>query len=208
MAVHGILSGMKRLIVPLLVLVVLGLLAASAAVAYYYSQTLPVNSQTTTKANFVIPPGQAVLTIAKRLEEAGVIRNAQVFRLELKRLGLESKLQAGSFQVSPSLSMREVATILTTGTNDQWITLPEGWRREEIASYLTAQELPGFNEADFLASTATLEGKLFPETYLVPNQITTTSLGNLLTRTFEKKVVTNNRGQLTIRFGSCGQAAG
>jgi len=179
---------MKRLLLIVSILLVIGLVVAASLGFYFMSLRQSASDTAKSEASFVIPKGQAVSIIANRLQTQGLIKNALVFRLELKRLGLEGKLQAGSFDISPSMPLKEVAQILTTGTNDIWITLPEGWRREEIAEYLATQELPGFDETEFIAQTDTLEGTLFPETYLVPRQITTTALINLLTRTFSSKV--------------------
>jgi UPF0755 protein len=145
-------------------------------------------SQVTTQA-FVVPKGQSIRLIGRRLQEAGLIRQQIVFPLVVKWLKLESKLQAGTFQLSPSWAMPQIVHELTKGTNDIWITIPEGWRREEIADYLSRQELAAFDKEQFLIQTAGQEGQLFPDTYLVPKQITAEGLVAILTVTFDKKIV-------------------
>jgi UPF0755 protein len=138
--------------------------------------------------SFVIPKGQSIRTIGQRLQAAGVIKQQLAFPLVVKWLKLGNKLQAGTFQLSPSWSMPRVAQELTKGTNDLWITIPEGWRREEVADYLERQELPEFDKKQFLADTADKEGQLFPDTYLIPKQITTEGLEAVFASSFDKKV--------------------
>lgn len=149
----------------------------------------PVNLQKTQTQSFVIPKGQAISIIAKRLVEAGLIKNDLAFRFIVQKNNLGQKIQAGSFDLSPNMTTTEIAQKLTQGTYDVWVTIPEGWRREEIADSLAAQELEFFSKEDFLQQTKGLEGKLFPDTYLVPRQISTEQLVRLFQQTFEKKIL-------------------
>jgi len=169
----------------------LAILVIFGFVMVYLAVTLlqPVSATSQPTQTFVIPPGQAASVIARRLTEAKVLRHPLVFRFELKRLGLENKLQAGSFMISPSMNAREVAQSLTTGTSDIWVTMIEGWRREEIAESLVRQELSAFDSDAFLELTKDSEGLLFPDTYLVPRQVTAEAMYDILTTTFDEKVV-------------------
>lgn len=148
----------------------------------------PIDLDETQTNTFIIPKGQAVSIIASRLEEAGFIKNPLAFRFIVKKDGLAKKIQAGSFDLSPSMSTAEVAKKLTQGTYDLWVTIPEGWRREEIADSLSIQDLDNFDKTEFLQLTVGLEGKLFPDTYLVPRQISAEQLVNLFQQTFDKKI--------------------
>ncbi len=178
-------SKILRLISGGLLLIVLLLLVAAL---WWRYQSSPVNADTTTTTQFEIPKGQAISVIAQRLADDEIIRQPLVFRLELKRLDLERKLQAGSFELSPSMSVTEVAQTLTQGTNDEWLTLLEGWRREEIAESIERMELDQFDKEAFLELSAASEGKLFPDTYLVPKQATADQLYHLFISTFDRKV--------------------
>ncbi|MFH2118654.1 MAG: endolytic transglycosylase MltG [Candidatus Paceibacterota bacterium] len=170
-------------IVPLLI-IILSVLIGTAILLL----TRPVDSQTQTSQRFVIPRGQAIKIIANRLQEAGLIKNSLVFQLIIKQEGLDSDIQAGSFDLSPNMSAREIAQQLTEGTNDLWVTVLEGWRREEIAESLADQELSEFSAVDFLSLTRGKEGRLFPDTYLVSREATAEQLASLLEQTFERKV--------------------
>ena len=140
---------------------------------------------------FSVEPGETATTIANRLQEQGLISDSQLFRLYMRYAGVDAKLEAGQFALSPSLNMIEIAERLQRARAEEIVvTIPEGLRAEEIADLLTAQgaldgerllELvragdpaaAGLGAYDFLDDRppgATLEGFLFPDTYrlLVP----------------------------------------
>lgn len=154
----------------------------------------PVDTSDQTTKTFVIPQGQSTQRIAERLKEEGLIRSTLAFRLVVFQQDMQKSIQAGSFKLQPSLSVSDLIKILSKGTDDLWITIPEGWRREEIAASLAKQGLINFNDQEFFTLTANLEGQLFPETYLVSKASTTQAIVNLLHNTFENKVL-NSLGE-------------
>jgi cell division protein YceG involved in septum cleavage len=86
---------------------------------------------------FVIQPGESVRSISDRLEQAGLIRNAQTFRTYLLWTGLDTIIQTGTYRLSPAQTGRDIAQMLksTTLTEVTFSVLP-GWRLEEIAASL------------------------------------------------------------------------
>jgi UPF0755 protein len=138
---------------------------------------------------FVIPKGQAQTIIAKRLHDEGLISHPFVFRYVVWRYGLANKIQAGSFKLNGYMDAKKIAETLTKGTNDTWLTIPEGLRREEIAETIDELELPEFDKQEFLALTAGEEGKLYPDTYLIAKESTTETIHSILSNTFDKKIV-------------------
>lgn len=174
------------------------LLLIGGAVAAWYVLTLlrPVSATAVEAKTFVVPKGQAVSIIADRLHSEGLIRHPLVFRLVARQTGADKRFQAGSFQLSPSMTPSEIAHNLTTGTTDVWVTIPEGWRKEEIADSLAAQELEVFDKAEFLTLAANSEGMLFPDTYLFPRQATAQQVFNVLTNTFDRKVIEGLKNEI------------
>jgi UPF0755 protein len=170
------------------VMVAVVLLVTAGGVLLANSLLQPVNPASTTREKFVIPSGQSVSTIAARLERDGFIRNALLFRLVVRQEGLDGKLQAGSFELSPAMSPAAVARALTQGTEDTWITITEGLRVEEIAETLAEYELSQFDKKDFLKAAEGLEGTLFPDTYLIPKESTGAQIARLLHETYKKKI--------------------
>jgi UPF0755 protein len=133
-----------------------------------------------------VAKGDGVREIAKNLKDAGLVRNQVAFFL-LERFFVKEKPQAGSFKLSPALSANEIAQKLTVGTEDTWVTIPEGWRSEEILEYL-AKVLPGFSQNVSVTDWRGSEGKLFPETYLVPKMVMPGAMKQIFLETFDRKI--------------------
>ncbi len=171
---------MKKLLLALAF--VLGISAAGYIV--YQEGVLPVDKNDTNKRTIVIKKGDTPNTIANTLYLEKLIRNRVVFFIVVKQLGIEKKIQAGDFNLTPAMSAFEIATALTKGSIDVWITIPEGLRKEEIAEIL-AKDLPDFSTADFLSKAE--EGNLFPDTYLIPKGANADMVIGILTNTFNEK---------------------
>lgn len=120
------------------------------------------------------------------MKEENLIRDPFAFQLIVFLKGLRGKIQAGSFYFPPNLTPQEIALKLTQGTNDIWLTFPEGWRKEEIARRLFLN-LDNFDWQEFLFLTKDLEGYLFPDTYLIPKSAPPSMVVKIFTNNFEKK---------------------
>lgn len=163
-----------------LLALILFLAMAFSVFLYYKEGTLPVNDKDKTTKIFVIQRGETVTQIAKNLEKEELIRNRIIFYLVVKQLGIENKIQAGDFRLSPSINIYEIARTLTKGTLDLWITIIEGLRKEEIAQ-IFSREL-SVPESEFLKYAQ--EGYLFPDTYLIPKDATTEAIVKILEKNF------------------------
>ncbi len=169
--------------------------------------TQPAGTDATLIA-FTVEPGESIPSIARRLEQAGLITNAKLFRRYLRYRHLDTKVQAGQFQLSPRMTMMEIALRLQRGyTPGVLVTIPEGWRAEQIADMLTRAEVmdgaaflrlvrAGRAAADTLGSyafladlppDASLEGYLFPDTYELPEQPTPEDLLRRMLDNFAQK---------------------
>lgn len=179
---------MKVIKALLIFLVVVIAISAVAGGIFVNSLLQPVNPTASEKTRFVVPKGQAIGTIGQRLTDAGLIKNMWVFRILVKQEQAESKIQAGSFLLSASMTPAQIIREMTKGTDDVWITLLEGWRREEMAESLAKMDLPNFDQQEFLDLTKDQEGYLFPDSYLVSKGIDTQGVVDVLSSTFDKKV--------------------
>ncbi len=178
-----------KLIVKLFGLI-LTVVVLSCVIFSWYVFTLfqPVSPAPAEMVQFVVPKGQAISIIGTRLKEAELIRHPLIFRFVVSQQDLQEKIQAGSFELNPSMTTSEIAQALTKGTNDAWITIVEGWRNEEIAQMLEESDLSEFDKSEFLQLASGDEGYLFPDTYLLPRLATTETIYSLLRETFDKKV--------------------
>ena len=113
----------------------------------------------------VVAKGEAMDDIGRELKQQGVIRSVAAFKLMVMKLGVSRKIQAGDFRTSSKMSLDEIVKNLTRGSLDVWVTLPEGWRREQMAERL-AENLPeSFSAEEFIKLSESEEGYLFPDTY-------------------------------------------
>ncbi len=146
---------------------------------------------------FAIAPGESVPSIAIRLEEVGLIRSAAAFRAYLIYTGLDTSIQAGDYRLSPASSIVDIARELQDATPEQvtFVILP-GWRMEEIAASLSTSGLAikpdEFIVAaraappplDYLPASASSEGFLYPDTYILPRETTADELVQTFLRNF------------------------
>lgn len=172
---------MKRIIIFLIILAVF-----STVISLWWKNGLsPVNQKNKTQVFFVIEKGKSIREIANSLKQKELIRDPVVFFLLVKQLGVEGKIQAGDFRLSPSMSAKEIAELLTVGTIDVWVTIPEGKRAEEIAEILK-KEIPTF-EPSWKDKLIKHEGYLFPDTYLIAKDSTIDIIIDKLLGNFEAK---------------------
>jgi UPF0755 protein len=137
---------------------------------------------------FVIVPGEPARFIAMRLQEEGFIVDSDLFNLYMRVTGLERRIEAGNFMLADNMTIPQVAEALQTALFEEvLVTIPEGFRAEEIAErlaennvmesdrFLAAVRAPRtlsvFEDYDFLSDLppeGNLEGYLFPDTYRFP----------------------------------------
>ncbi len=165
------------------ILVTVVILSTLFSFLYYKEGTLPVNKNDKSTKIFVIQQGESLNTIVKSLSHEGLIRNTLVFYLVVKQKEIDKKIQAGDFRLSPSMNAYEVAETLTHGTLDEWVTVIEGLRKEEVAQIISKKlDVP---EIEFV--NAAEEGYLFPDTYLFPKQASAEAVIGIMNSNFEKK---------------------
>jgi UPF0755 protein len=140
--------------------------------------TMPVDPNGI-EQSFNIQQDESILSIANRLEDAGIITSAQALYDYLVYTGLDTTLQSGDYKLSPALSIIDVAQELQDSTPEDvpFVIIP-GWRLEEIAASLPTSGLDISPEEFFhaattqtppqglgFASTTSLEGFLLPDSY-------------------------------------------
>ncbi len=151
-----------------------------AGVGFGYWSSRPVSQESTVVA-FEVDSGASVKSIAKSLQQAGLIRQPLYFQFLVKRNNLT--LQAGSYQLDSADPPLTIAKNLTRGLAASIkITIPEGYRSEQIA------EVAGLPISEFKAAVGDLEGRLFPDTYFVQEDLTSVELVTLMYNNFLKKV--------------------
>jgi peptidoglycan lytic transglycosylase G len=152
------------------------------------------------EVSVVILPGQSASAIADSLKEAGVIRNAWVFRLYARVKGLSRNLKPGEYKLRTNMGFGAVLRLLEKGPAIEFtrVTIPEGKTVREIAAIL---EKAGISSEEFLTEATggrhavsilpkgskNLEGALFPKTYDFKKGTTASQALDLLLTQFEKE---------------------
>lgn len=188
------------------VLIVIGLVTMGYE-KVYDNFLAPMDSMNSQVVDFEVAEGDSVATIASKLTDAQLLRNADVFELMVQFEGLTNSLSYGKYQLSPGMNVSEILDELTSGnqTNERVITIIPGWTCDDIAQYLvgigaldnTTEFLQLCNDTDrfggssYALSSAikngsmqnrryALEGYLAPDTYRVFLSATPESLLNTL----------------------------
>jgi len=154
-----------------------------------------------TPVPFSIARGDTANGVAARLAQQGLVSDPQLLTYYLRYQGADSHVEAGDFILRQTMTLREVALALTDAhAREVELRVIEGWRREQIAEALAAQPAFAGVADDFLTLTgpngprpatyaflsglapgASLEGFLFPDTYLMrPSASAATILDKLL----------------------------
>lgn len=111
--------------------------------------------------SFVVEPGNALTTVAQRLEEQGFISNSMVFRLGARALNRDSDIKAGEFNIAAGSSMSDILRELTEGRAIQFqVVIPEGFTSWQVVERVNADENLTGN-----ISVLPPEGSLLPGAY-------------------------------------------
>jgi len=148
------------------------------------------NSVDTRPQRFEIAPGSTARAIGEQLAAAGLIGDATLFEAYVRVQGIAERLEAGTYYLHPAMTLVEIAAALQDSRAASIrVTVPEGWRLEQIADFLRDRQIPIDSEEyrrrvltgdltgvdvsryPFLNSRpagTSLEGYLFPSTFELP----------------------------------------
>ena len=179
-----------------------------------------------TPVPFSVEAGATANSVAASLAQQGLIREAQLLSYYLRYQGLDAKVEAGDFILRKTMTVRDVALALTDArAREVELRIIEGWRREQIAEALAGQPAFAGVVDDFLTLTgphsprpaayaflsglapgASLEGFLFPDTYLLRPGASATTIINKMLADFQARLPPNYDQQVAARGLSVYQA--
>jgi len=169
-------------ILGIILLLVLGLFFLKS----FYEESLgPMDKSNPKEVVIVIPSSTTTDGIANILYENGLIKHPLIFKYEVRKRNVDSKLKAGEYMLSTDMDLSSIINMLTKGvkdTNTVRFTIPEGYELVQMAEKLEKEGL--VNKERFLELTSkkenfqdkydflkllddnqSLEGFLFPSTY-------------------------------------------
>jgi UPF0755 protein len=187
---------MKRLII---LIIVVGLLAAAALGAWTYRDLHTPITHTKTGQYIEIPKGTSPGAIVSRLVAEGVIKHEWPLKLYLKSTGKGATLKAGEYDFPSPISPLGVLAKLQQGQRRlNRLTIIEGWTRWDIARAMAqvpefkleseAQALELMNNVSLIndldPEAKNLEGYLFPDTYEFSPETTAPELIEMMVKRF------------------------
>ena len=163
-----------------------------------------------TPVRVVIAKGISANRIAEILHESGVIRSRFIFMLTCRMSGAGGNLKPGVYELNRAMSVPEVVRLLVKGESlESWVTIPEGYNARQIGDLLEKERLVYSEGFVRLAITGvyqfpaypfthphSLEGYLFPDTYLVARGIDPQGIIVKMLDAFEVKVITALRPEI------------
>jgi UPF0755 protein len=208
-------------------LFVTSLLALLFAGGVFALSGRPVDPKDAGSTLFVVAKGDGAKAVATRLKESGLVRSRTYFLMTVWSRGSKTGFKAGVFELSKSMSTREIERALTAGkpvSNERNVTLLEGWTLEDIADYLEAEGVASKTEfhaeagesakadqaglpdwgASYPAlagrpSGASLEGYLFPDTYRIYVDAGAKALVRRMLANFEAKLTPDLRAEIAAK---------
>jgi UPF0755 protein len=207
------------------IFIILALFVILALLKLDYDRTLTKkDTDNNEKITLEITEGESVSNILQSLLDTKLMDKKHVYytKIYLRTNDLNTKLQAGVYELPKSLSIIEIIEILQNGRNqDVWISIPEGLRKDEIAEIIE-EELSTykdsiFSSSEFLSLTTNqefinslelniqvdnLEGFLFPDSYAFPRDIDAQGAIEILVENFKTKVGNNGYTYEDIIFAS------
>jgi len=181
----------------------LGTTERATLAAYLLTQAPALNSPAGdpgAKLDLLVESGESAQSVIDQLVDAHVLDNGTLLRNYMRYRGLDVGIQAGSYEVTGAMTVRELASTLQTARPPEIVlTIVEGWRLEQIAEVIDRSDL-GYSGSDFLvvaraaevdheliSGTGSLEGFLFPDTYRLepdssPQALVEAALDNFLRR--------------------------
>lgn len=160
----------------------------------------------------VIPLHSGTIVIGEKLEQAGIIRSAEAFRVYAILTGAARRLKAGEYAFAPKSNLAQVVRKLETGEVVRHaVTIPEGYTMGQIAQKLEQAGLVSAQDFLTVGTDArlvkaweipgrTLEGFLFPDTYQFTKGMTA--------RQIAKQMVGQYRSKLSPELIAGGKAQG
>ncbi|MBI2849337.1 MAG: endolytic transglycosylase MltG [Chloroflexi bacterium] len=159
----------------------------------------PAGNDTTSRL-FTVKEGDSAAVVAQKLQTEGLVKNATLFRVLVGYYGVENGLVAGDYELWPKMTMTEILAKLHGGqVSTIRLTVPEGWRVEEIAAAVEKKAI--FRRGEFMDAfrqasansdfggmrppQATLEGYLFPDTYKIRPSYEAMDLIAMMVRNFD-----------------------
>jgi UPF0755 protein len=200
-----------KIFVLLCLILLIGVIALTLGYAYYLSESNRSLTEirkdkfknVTEKVdlgnvNLNIKKGMSVDEIGEYFFENGLIENPKFLKAYML-VNNSKNIQAGYYKVDISgKTLANLIDELQNGTFEQKLTFIEGWRIEEYADELNSEMGKDFAKG-FTNSNDTMEGYMFPDTYIIEKEDTPEKLASWMRNTFNKKFTPEMENQAALK---------
>jgi UPF0755 protein len=166
-----------RLLIKILLAILLLLAVAAGGLLWWAGRPLPLSSS---PLDFRISSGSSLRSAITQMREAGIDVNPTLLALLARLNRSDTAIKAGSYAVSQGITPRRLLNKLLKGKVTQGdLTLVEGWTFRQWRARLDkhpdlVHETLDLSEAQIIdrlgLNVRSLEGQLFPDTYLFDKQ--------------------------------------
>lgn len=176
------------------IVVAAGVIVAAAGLWFRYDVYVD-RSLPRVPTTFVVPRGATFGRVVAGLQAAGIAAHPLALRLLARLRADEAAVQTGQFRFPAHQTSDEILRRLVSGKVDAvWVTFPEGFTARQMGARLAGRSLVDAAAFDRYARTArldvdgtwtrSLEGFLFPSTYLIPVGASPARIARILTDQF------------------------
>ena len=209
----------KKTIILSLAIFIISLFAVGAISFIYIQDTInkPYDTEDYSEKEFIIQRGETVEQIAANLSNNNLIIGKDFFKIYVWQEKIANKLQAGSYSLSPSMKISEIADLLASGKikgNEVSIKFIEGISNNEIDMKLVESGL--INEGEFIdfdknieqvsllkyefledkPKEAGLHGYYFPDTYRYYNNSSIEGIAKKMLDNFDEELTQELRDEI------------
>jgi UPF0755 protein len=155
--------------------------------------------------------GASLSGVSLKLYDLKLINDPKLFKILGKVLGLEKKIRTGEYALSMSMTPMQIIEVLSSGKSIQYsLTFKEGINIYEIAKIIEESKLASGEEflrlcrdKEFIKELLneeidSLEGYLFPETYMVTRFTKEKKLITMMVENFKENFDSISRDQKTF----------
>lgn len=180
---------------------------------YYENFNEALDPGSDIQIEFSVPKGAGTQKIAQLLQDDGIIGDAMTFRIKSRLCGYDGSYQAGSFSLSPSMTMEDIMQRLQkAAAATRRFTIPEGYTLKQVGEKLAEtgcvesaevfyKACEGDFEYSFLdgvqeqypdptgsvsARANRLEGFLYPSTYEIYEDASARDIVNTMLKQFDR----------------------
>lgn len=175
---------MKKVLIIILIL----LLAVAVGGVFYFRWQINYSQKLLSgKEEIKISEGESIWQIANKLAENNLIKSQGKIIFWVYEKIYRKSIKPGDYLVAKNLSIIQIAEILDKKEHQVIkITIPEGWRKEQIAVYLSKNTK--IDQGEFLSLAKNFEGKLFPDTYFLTDEPTAEEVFGKMTEDYQNRI--------------------